>query len=94
MPTLTLKELNGLTEQERLERIRNFYIECVELGESDAVDAVRRRLAKYEHRYECRSEDVSRLINEGKMRETSEVCSWLMDWHLLRRVDDTRNQTA
>ena len=54
---------------------------------ADRREALRRRVAAYEARYQIRSDDVHAAIDSGRLIETEEVCDWIMDYELLRRVD-------
>ena len=40
----------------------------------------------YERRYEMRSRDVAGAIDRGEIRETHEVCRWLIYHDLLERT--------
>ena len=51
-----------------------------------ALADLRRSVANYEIRYGLGSEMVHEAIDRGILRETDEVCSWLMDYERLRRA--------
>jgi hypothetical protein len=44
------------------------------------IKQLRQSLCAYEARYELPSEKVHDELVAGRIRETAEVCSWLVDW--------------
>lgn len=43
------------------------------------------RVKGYEGRYGIKSRSVHAAINRGELKETQEVCRWIMDYDLLKR---------
>lgn len=44
------------------------------------------RVRGYEERYGIKSRSVHVAIDRGQLKETHEVCRWLMDYDLLKRT--------
>jgi hypothetical protein len=67
-------------------------IESVKQQRTVLADAARRRsdlerrIDHYERKYGVASNALRTEIHAGRMRETQEVCHWLIDYDLLRRV--------
>jgi hypothetical protein len=51
---------------------------------------LRARLNVFENRYEMSSSRVRAAIDQGIIRETAEVTSWLMAWHAYGALLDER----
>lgn len=50
------------------------------------IKQLRQSLCAYEARYELRSEKLHGELIAGRIRETAEVCSWLLDWEAYRAL--------
>ena len=48
------------------------------------------RMRGFESRYELRSDQVEAELEAGRLRETHEICEWLMDIHTVRRLTRDR----
>jgi len=48
---------------------------------------LRRRIRRYEQRYEMSTERMREVVREDPMRETWEICKWLMDDNLLKYLN-------
>lgn len=46
------------------------------------------RVEGYERRYGIKSHAVHAAIDRGELKETQEVCRWIIDYDLLRRTKD------
>lgn len=44
------------------------------------------RVKGYEERYGIASQSIHTAIDRGELKETHEVCRWIMDYDLLRRT--------
>ena len=48
---------------------------------------LRRRIRRYEQRYEMSTEKMREVVRKDPMRETNEICKWLMDAALLKYLN-------
>ncbi len=46
------------------------------------------RVEGYEQRYGIKSRALHAAIDRGELKETQEVCRWIIDYDLLRRTKD------
>jgi len=44
------------------------------------VASLRARLQSFEARYELRSESVRDALTDGRLRDTEDVCDWVVAW--------------
>lgn len=51
------------------------------------MKTLRARVAGYEARYGIKSDEIHQAIEDGRLRETEEVCDWIFDYDLLRERD-------
>jgi len=54
--------------------------------ERDVVRTLRRRLNRFEARYEMRSQDVEAELVAGRLRETAEIAQWMVIWSAYTRL--------
>lgn len=52
---------------------------------------LRRRIRTYERRYEMSTDDMRAVVRKDPLRETWEICQWLMDDNLLKHLDEARS---
>ncbi|MBL8127103.1 MAG: hypothetical protein JNM64_05675 [Chloroflexia bacterium] len=50
------------------------------------VARLRSRVQAYERQFNIRSGDIHRAIDAGELRETSDICRWIMDYDVLVRA--------
>jgi len=50
------------------------------------------RINGFEKRYGIKSHSVHAAINRGEIKETQEVCRWIMDYDLLKRTKAGRSR--
>lgn len=55
---------------------------------------LRARLNVFEHRYALRSGAVRAALDEGVVRETAEVATWLIEWDMYSVLLDERQARA
>ena len=84
IPTLRLSELQDLSGPERDAKIREFCSQRPEPGE--ALVYLDERIAKFETRYEMSSATMRLRMSSGEMRETADICSWLMLAKMRERI--------
>ena len=53
--------------------------------------AIAERVKQYEAKYGIKSRSIHAAINRGQLKETHEICRWIMDYDLLRRSRDGEN---
>lgn len=44
------------------------------------------RIKQYEEKYKIKSRSIHAAIDRGELKETQDVCRWIMDYELLRRA--------
>jgi hypothetical protein len=49
-------------------------------------EAIARQVTEFEQRFNVRSSEVHDAIREGKLRETHEVCQWLIYHEIVERT--------
>ena len=81
--SVRLSELRGLSQEERTRRLSSLARAAFAApnGEVEKLDA---RIRVFECKYEKRSDHMLQDFNEGKIRETADIASWLV---LLRARD-------
>lgn len=52
------------------------------------VERLRERVRKYEQQFGIASADIHRAIDEGRLRETQDVCDWIIDYDSLVRIGE------
>ena len=52
------------------------------------------RIRKYEHRYEISSSEMSRLMTDGQIRETSDILKWMQDYRGLKLIEKATHTTG
>ena len=52
---------------------------------------LRRRIRTYERRYEMSTEKMREVVRKDPLRETLEICDWLMDDALLKHLDGEKS---
>ena len=52
---------------------------------------LRRRIKTYERRYEMSTKRMREVVREDPLRETNEICKWLMDAALLEDLEEERS---
>jgi hypothetical protein len=53
----------------------------------DVLRELRARIAEYERQHGFASADVHQAIDDGRLEETHDVCTWLIDIDLLERIE-------
>ena len=52
------------------------------------VGRLRAELAVFEARYEIRSDQVTTALAEGSLRDTEDVCNWVIAWETYRAASE------
>jgi hypothetical protein len=82
--TLDLSEVSKLPENERQARYSDFMrVGIVPNGEMAELD---RQITAFERVYEVSSDTMQQQLAAGRIRETAEICRWLMLLELRNRV--------
>ena len=76
---LTSGKSPGKTANELLSQRAGLVMSCQRRSELE------RRIKAYESRYGIKSRSVHAAIDRGDLKETHDVCRWIMDYDLLRR---------
>lgn len=83
--SIRLSDLAALPEAEQNKQLAELTRGCFEPLNGDAED-LNRRIAHYETRYEMSSATMLKLYDEQKLRETEDICAWLMLIRLRERL--------
>lgn len=83
--SIRLSELAGYSASEQEDRLADLTRGCFAPLNGDADD-LNRRIADYETRYEMSSATMLKLYEEQKLRETEDICAWLMLLRLRERL--------
>lgn len=77
LTTLSLAELRTLPEEERLRRLSAFVGARKHPPNGEAA-FLAEKIADFEKRYEMSSATMQRRLADGALRETADICMWLM----------------
>lgn len=83
--SIRLSELASIPAAEQESRLAELTRGCFEPLNGDADD-LNRRVAEYESRYEMSSAKMLKLYEEQALRETEDICAWLMLLRLRERL--------
>lgn len=61
--------------------------ELLELNRKRLLKELGRKLSAYEARYELESSRVEQELVSGRLRETAEICDWVLALHTLQALD-------
>lgn len=75
--TLRLSDISGLSEEQQRERVADFMAARYQPFNGE-LTAINEQLAELEKRYEVSSAAVREQVSSGTIRETAEICHWLM----------------
>ena len=73
--TLKMSELRGLSASEIAARVASFGKSQPANGE---LASLQERIAEFEIRYELSSETMRAQFHTGQLKETADICKWLM----------------
>jgi len=62
----------------------------LEFNKIQLLSQLNKLLREYETRYELKSEHLEAELTSGRMRETAEVCNWLIAFHTYKRLENGR----
>jgi hypothetical protein len=60
----------------------------LEENERYLIRELRERITAYESRHGVASENLQTEVRSGRLLETADICDWLIDWELLRSLED------
>lgn len=64
--------------------------EILEQNRQNLLKEYRRKLREYETRYEMSSAEAEEALSSGRLRETAEVCDWMIAHQLYRSLQNGR----
>ena len=59
-----------------------------EVSPRHLANKLERRMRQYEARYELRSDQVEAELQAGRLRDTAEICDWVIAYHTYQRVQN------
>ncbi|MBI2320944.1 MAG: hypothetical protein HYU88_02320 [Chloroflexi bacterium] len=62
--------------------------EPLEANRQRLLKELRRRICDYEARYELRSDQVRKELKAGRLRETAEICDWVISIEAYQALQD------
>lgn len=86
--TIRLSEFVGHSPAERETRLADFTRGCGEPSTGDVQD-LDRRIVDYETHYEMSSAAMLKLFEGQKLRETEDICAWLILLRLREKLGVT-----
>lgn len=63
------------------------HIRIVRRSVDSEIERLRRYMGRMEFRYELKSENLEKAVDDGIIRETAEVGRWLIALHTLRMLE-------
>lgn len=80
---LSTRKRGKRTQKTRIDQVMEQRRDTVQMSKNrqEIVD----RIAGYEQKYGMRSDQVHAAIDRGQLKETQEVCSWLIAYDSLER---------
>lgn len=86
-------ELASMSPAERERTVRRM-VERTRAIPNDELVETRSRLSHYETKHNMTSEHMRRLVLAGEMKETDEICDWLMLLDLRERLEAREKRQA
>lgn len=80
-----LSDLRGLAEAERARTLSEL-VSATRQPPNGEIVALNARLVAYEQEHGIKSEDLAEKLHAGLLRETPDVCEWLMLLSLRNRI--------
>jgi hypothetical protein len=74
---LKLSELASMNTSERAKHINRLFEDAFSPSEEQNAELTK-RIAAFESKYKMSSGEMKRLLSNGELEETTEICSWLM----------------
>ncbi len=74
---LKLSELASMNTSERAERINRLFEDALSPSQEQNAE-IDKRIAAFEDKWNMSSKGMVRRLNNREMKETAEICSWLM----------------
>lgn len=71
-----LSELSGLPEAQRSEQLSEM-VEATRRPPNGELVMLDKRIQKFEIKFGCTSDEMSRALQEGRLQENREICEWL-----------------
>jgi len=91
-----LSELTSTSTQQREEQAKRLFQEALAPTKEQVkrqMDEIDTKIRDFERQYEMPSVTMKQYLLDGSIKETAEICSWLMLLKLRCRFDACQNQT-
>ena len=85
-----LSEIGSTSVQERSKQVERLFQEALNPTEEQIkrqMEEIDAKSKSFERRYEMASETMRKSLSGGKIKETAEICSWLMLLKIRKRFD-------
>ncbi len=86
MKTIRLNDLRHMSEEDREEEFRQLVEAASQPVKQSDIDELTDKLNIYEERYGITSEEIAARIGSGQIKETFDICKWLMLAALVRSM--------
>ncbi|NHC36889.1 hypothetical protein [Scytonema millei] len=92
-----LSELTATSAQDRERQVKRLFQDALTPTEEQIKkqsEEINAKIRDFERRYEMPSVVMRQNLLEGKIKETADICSWLILLKLRNRLDAYRNKTS
>lgn len=80
-----MSDLRRLSSEDCEAQVRNFVASRSEPLNGEVIE-INNRIALFESRYEMPSDTMRQQLHDNQIRETEEICTWLMLLHVRERL--------
>lgn len=84
---LKLSDYAKMSEEEKTAALKKLVDAAQAPPKEETIAEWKAKVACYEKQYEMSSDEMRRLLSNGEIFETHEICKWLMDLHVLERLN-------
>lgn len=83
---VSLKELSSMSDTEREKVLQELIKAAMLPPTTEELAELDTKIAAYESKYNLSSDKIHTSIDDGSLKETSEVCAWIMLVELRNRL--------
>ena len=85
VPTLKMKDLQGLSEKQKRRKIREFLL-APRPTKEEALENVNPQIKALEEKFQITSNEMEYLLKTENIKEDHDICKWLMLIILRNRI--------
>lgn len=93
MTTINLSELATMTESERMQRVSSLFQAAVNPTPEQIAEQKQEldlAIQHFEIRYGMTSDEMKQALRDGRIQESSDICSWLIKLKIQERFNSRR----